>query len=367
MPLFMMISGYFSLSSMPLSPFVFLKKKFVQLLLPVLSWCVVLGVITFSYNILYYHTIPSIAGSIIGIISSFYGPYPFWFLKTCFFCFFLAYCGTLFRINGFVWMLVSIIISQIVPFFVSNFVSVDVMYPCFVVGLVLKDNQKFYSLICRYYWVLFGLFIFLLCFWDQFFWGFDGILKKLIITDLQINSSIFLMLFSKVYRLTIGIVGSLSFIGLICSLFPQEKTNKFISLCCNWGQYTLGIYILQGIILETYMAQYILLDELNWYLFNFVVAPIISLLVLFLCVYIIKIMSKSRRLAFLFFGNYKTSNLKEKGKEKWKKNRIVWKLWENIVYLQRERRNQVEPRCAERWHLCDDEQFDLAAWFPSLS
>ena len=34
--------------------------------------------------------------------------------------------------------------------------------------------------------------------------------------------------------------------------------------------------------------------------------------------------------------------------------------------MQRERRNQVEPRCAERWHLRDDEQFDLAAWFPSL-
>ena len=25
------------------------------------------------------------------------------------------------------------------------------------------------------------------------------------------------------------------------------------------------------------------------------------------------------------------------------------------------RRNQVEPRCAERWHLRDDEQFDLLA------
>ena len=37
-----------------------------------------------------------------------------------------------------------------------------------------------------------------------------------------------------------------------------------------------------------------------------------------------------------------------------------------FVSLQRERRNQVEPRCAERWHLRDDEQFDLAAWFPSL-
>ena len=34
--------------------------------------------------------------------------------------------------------------------------------------------------------------------------------------------------------------------------------------------------------------------------------------------------------------------------------------------MQRERRSQVEPRCAERWHLRDDEQFDLAAWFLSL-
>ena len=42
-----------------------------------------------------------------------------------------------------------------------------------------------------------------------------------------------------------------------------------------------------------------------------------------------------------------------------------------FLSLQRERRSQVEPRCAERWHGCrdscgDDEQFDLAAWFPSL-
>ena len=44
----------------------------------------------------------------------------------------------------------------------------------------------------------------------------------------------------------------------------------------------------------------------------------------------------------------------------------IWKIREKCLSLQCERRNQVEPRCAERWHLCDDEQFDLAAWFPSL-
>ena len=31
----------------------------------------------------------------------------------------------------------------------------------------------------------------------------------------------------------------------------------------------------------------------------------------------------------------------------------------------RKRKGQVEPRCAERWHLRDDEQFDLATWPPS--
>ena len=45
----------------------------------------------------------------------------------------------------------------------------------------------------------------------------------------------------------------------------------------------------------------------------------------------------------------------------------TWKFQKLIVSLQRERRNRVEPRCAERWHLRDDEQFDLAAWFPSLA
>ena len=309
MPLFMMISGYFSLSSMSLPPFEFLKKKFVQLILPVISWCVVLGILAFCYTILRYHTVPNFVGTIVGIINGFYGPYPFWFLKSCFFCYLLTYCGVLFRINRHVWMLLSIIISQLVPYFVSNFFLVDIMYPCFVVGIELKDNHKFYSHICRYYWGLLGLFILMLCFWDKFFWGSEGIMKTFIIDYMHITSSFFLMIVSKLYRLIIGIAGSLSFLGLICSSFPQEKTNKFISICCNWGQYTLGIYILQSIILETYMAQFILLDDLNFYFFNFVVAPIISFFVLVLCVYIIKTMNRSRILAFLFFGNYKTRNI----------------------------------------------------------
>ena len=55
---------------------------------------------------------------------------------------------------------------------------------------------------------------------------------------------------------------------------------------------------------------------------------------------------------------------------------IIWNIHKYFQSLQCERRSQVEPRCAalgfaaslveERWHLRDDEQFDLATWLPSL-
>ena len=38
-------------------------------------------------------------------------------------------------------------------------------------------------------------------------------------------------------------------------------------------------------------------------------------------------------------------------KKKWRK---VWNITGNCLSLQRERWNQVEPRCAERWHGCGD-------------
>ena len=130
-------------------------------------------------------------------------------------------------------------------------------------------------------------------------------MKSLVMKYKHPSNPLCLILFHKLFALIIGISGSLAFIGLFCSLIPQGKTNRIISICSNWGQYTLGIYILQRSILERIMAKYILLDDLDFFVFNFVIAPLISFLTLILCVYIIKIMSKSPTLAFYFFGKSK--------------------------------------------------------------
>ena len=303
MPLFMMISGYFAQSSMSYSPLDFVRKKFVQLILPTFIWGVILGFICLLIRNHLSTQSPTlwiidIKETIVFILKGFVGPYPFWFLKTCFFCYILAYCGSHLRLSKYLWMALTIIISQYIP----HFVLLDTMYPCFVVGMELRDNKKFCSMICNRYLWLSALFLIMLCFWDQFFWGYDGILKTIMIDYLEISNNSFLDLFVKLYRLAIGIVGSLAFIGIACSLIPQGKTNKFISLCCNWGQYTLGVYILQNIILETLMAEYILLDGVNFYIFNFLVAPLLSLIVLIICVHFIKLTSKSPKLALFFWG-----------------------------------------------------------------
>ena len=64
--------------------------------------------------------------------------------------------------------------------------------------------------------------------------------------------------------------------------------------------------------------------------------------------------------------NKKAKIMKVCGKNMPKYSMIYGKFARLFVSLHRERRDRVELRCAERWHLCDDEQFDLAAWFLSL-
>ena len=307
MPLFMMISGYFSTSSMSLPPLLFIKKKFRQLLLPVLSWVIVMRMVRLFIHTQFFtedNTLLYIKEAFCRIISGCCGPSPFWFIKTCFFCYLLAYLGSNLK-NKNIWMFLTFTLSQCITF-IPN---LAILYPCFLIGIILKDYQKFYYYICHNYLWCLGVFLLMLCFWDKFFWGFDGSLKTIVINYFHTNNSFFLAIISRLYQITIGIVGSLSLIGLFCSLVPQEKTNKLILLCCNWGKYTLGIYILQSLILETFLARYILLDNLNFYVFNFIIAPMLSAFILTLCVYIIKLISKSPRFAFFFLGNSKKPSI----------------------------------------------------------
>ena len=283
MPLFMMISGYFSASSMKLRFTELITKKSRQLLLPCVSWAIIFTIIASTRtNSLSINTFTS---SLI---------YGFWFLKSCFICYIIAYCGYNCKLRKPIWIVITLFISQLIPYY-----QVPLMFPAFLIGLELKSSAKFTRTIQHFYFIPIVLFIVLLCFWDETFWQKPSLRTALTNMDIY---SIAEFSYKHLYRIIIGITGGLTFIVLFQKTFGLNIKSKLLQTCSSWGQYTLGIYILQSFILETFLARYLNFDNLNFFLFNFIVSPLISVIILIICVYIIKLIYKSRIGAFLLFG-----------------------------------------------------------------
>lgn len=286
MPLFMMISGYFALSSMKLRPVVFLKKKFNQLLLPCISWSILLWL---AYHIINQQKCPT------GFLSIFL--LDLWFLKSVFICYIVVYCGYILKINVYLWIILTLFVSQLLPYYNLVF-----MYPCFLVGMGLKITEAKWQSKAVYLLIIsFIVFFILLCFWDRSFWQGIGVSQALAKGNNDI-SMLISAVYKRLYRIIIGIAGSFTFIYLFYLFFKKKSQSRFTNICSHWGQYTLGIYILQSIILEKIMYAYINLDNLEFVTFNFIVAPFISILVLLICVVIIKMINNSKVLSFLLFG-----------------------------------------------------------------
>lgn len=116
----------------------------------------------------------------------------------------------------------------------------------------------------------------------------------------------------KIYivRFIVGTIGTFSMLSLIKIIIPTcpLKVKSFIA---QIGMCTLGIYLIQRIVLEIIGARFAkLLYEHIYFdrtiitdvLFDLLIAPTISVFVILLCVYIIKLLRQDKYLRFLFLG-----------------------------------------------------------------
>ena len=276
MPLFIMISGFFSLSSMASGVKEFLIKKARRLIYPCIVWGFLLWMVYEStHSFRYGHDILSFGG----LLEDYYWFSDFWFLKSCFTCFCLAFFSRRYFKSH--WILVSIIASQAISLFYVSF-----MYPCFVIGMMLKEKKSLWRSISSINYWLIILFVMMLVFWDQDAWRKShGIPQNLLLSDLW---GILEIGFFRSYRLLIGIVGALAFITLFTEIFKRDIHSPLFNLCCEGGKYTLEIYVLHAIVLRI-VSPYICLDGMNFFSLNFVVTPVISILILCFCVAVIKV------------------------------------------------------------------------------
>lgn len=127
LPLFMMIGGFFSLPTMSLSWPVFLRKKGIQLLLPCLTWGVLLYIVIFIMD--------KCLGATLSYSPFFVFFQHFWFLKSLFACYLIAFLG-----NKVCKGLASMVLLTLLLGHITTTHQIPIMYFCFLCGLLLRLN-----------------------------------------------------------------------------------------------------------------------------------------------------------------------------------------------------------------------------------
>lgn len=103
MGLFMMISGYFSISSIRMSISSFVTKEFMRLIYPCIVWG---GIVWIILEITHSFHYGNYTFSFTGLLSDFYWMSDFRFLKSYFICYCLTYTGIHSRLNKKYWIIV---------------------------------------------------------------------------------------------------------------------------------------------------------------------------------------------------------------------------------------------------------------------
>lgn len=208
-----------------------------------------------------------------------------WFLKSAFSCFALYSLATAFPVrNRIIPLMLTLLISQIFSIY-----NIRLMYPCFLAGAFLKSRITIVLQHIGTLTIISGaIWLAMVIFFDASFWKYRT-------QDILVFVPIQLLLstdwwYVMIYRVIIGLSGSLMFFGIFEMLSSRKFHTTLIGKYINAiGQETLWIYVLQTIILETYLPRYINFDTTSAILFYSIITPIISIGVLIVCMAIIRI------------------------------------------------------------------------------
>jgi fucose 4-O-acetylase-like acetyltransferase len=293
MPLFFFISGFFFKSSLKLNFKTFFLNKGLQLLLPCFVWSILFFIFNLGQCLFTEEYYFDWMQEFIKFINPL--KWPFWFLKDLFLSYFIVYVFYKILKNEYIVFISSMLFVLILP---SQFDEQRLLLPIFLGGILMKDNYQFVQNHLNYLVYSSGL-LFLCClfFWDgkytMYVTNFSGIVNWM---NLSLNSSdIEIYLF----RLLIGFSGSIFFFVFYDKKYKNNWLNDKLKYV---GIHTLSIYVLQATILENILNQQLNFPYVNIWVYSLLITPIVSLLVLFLCVSIYKLMSKNDFINFLLFG-----------------------------------------------------------------
>lgn len=297
MPIFMMVSGFFFCNVIDKSLLQSMKKKFMQLMVPCFGWSVVLVLILTGYLV-----VDQLPVSLTGQIKTlFYETFTrFWFLRSVFICYTLGMVSMRVFRNNVTACVLSILLFLLLPD--NGRIHLDkFMYPFFWMGYFLHKHID---------WILrhrtkilltsFILFVALLLNWEKEHYIYITSMSLYEWNDGHLYFHDFAERLSVVlYRYLIGLAGSLLIFLLLQRVYRPQYT-----MITQVGTYTLGIYTIH-ILIEGNILRHLSLADTGFFWFNFVITPVISLLLIGLCIGMIRLLEKNKYSSLLFLGKPK--------------------------------------------------------------
>lgn len=281
MPLFMALVGYFGSSLLNIESFVkVFSKKFKQLIIPAITFITLMCVLQF-------YPAKSILHGFKYVVIN------LWFLKSAFICsllFYIAARNQRFRTAG---IIISLICSQFIDLW---YYQIQIMYPCFILGYYLHQYRTTIEKNYKKIILVSGIaFLSMLIFWDKTFWE---------VPELTINplASNFLEYWYKtIYRIVVGISGTILFFTLFVIYTDKILPDKIKSGMQSLGTKTLGIYLVQSFLIEILLASYIKFDYMSLMLYN-TITSLIAIICLIVCTLTVKLLQSFKISSFLLLG-----------------------------------------------------------------
>ena len=280
MPLFMLLSGFFVSSKSEDIPIInIVTKKAKQLLLPSIT-CTAICLL---YLWLVREHV-NIRDEIIG---------NSWFLKTLF-VYYILFC--VLRKTGLnIWLLMPLSCGVLFILPHASSLQANLLFPYFWGGYLIKRYKLLEKLTFSWSYAILSLLLFAGLYTLQRYWNIPNYIEINIIT---LQSQWYLILI----RYCVAFAGSIATILTISIIYKSIKKYPITTKCARYGKWTLGIYILQTILVVNVFPDTQAWNVESEWLLDFVIAPLLSLAFLILCIYLIHLISKNKTLDILFFG-----------------------------------------------------------------
>lgn len=238
MPLFMMLCGFFLGSSLDRPFMKMVSRKATQLLLP----SVTLTVLIYGTGILTgYRSFPEFFApdftSVINVL---------WFLKCVFLCYLIAYISIRLMKNVLAAAIITSVLFTLLPG--ADVVNLNFLLPVFWIGYGLSRHSQWIAARRRYILaVSAALYFIMLYFWNGYLTVYASPIAVIDWHTLTFDPS---NLAVTLFRLAIGVAGSLALFTLAPAAERLLSRFRFYPWMLAVGRATLGIYVVQTLVVE---------------------------------------------------------------------------------------------------------------------